>query len=71
MRVPCEIRAVTLANENTGRPQPGVEATCTECGHVTRSFGESAASVRRCLALMRDQCPRNDHNYYVTEDDDD
>ena len=36
----------------------GVRATCSRCGHETESFGTSGASVRRCLVLLREECPR-------------
>lgn len=61
-RVACEI-----ASDGNG----GVTATCTEtgCGHVTESKGESERSVKRCLALMREQCPMGQENYYVSDDE--
>lgn len=43
----------------------GVQVTCLQCGHVTESFGRSDASTRRCLALMREECPRGNASYYV------
>jgi hypothetical protein len=64
-RVPCVVEAVEL--EGDYRPVEGVEAACTRCGHVTESFGTSDASIRRCLALMREECPRNEQNYYFEE----
>ena len=42
----------------------GVTATCTRCQHVTESYGTSEASERRCLALMREECPQDELNYY-------
>lgn len=62
-KVECEISATTIDG------QPGVEATCTQCGHTTRSYGESDASVRRCLALMREECPEDERNFYVDADE--
>jgi ribosomal protein S27E len=67
MRVECEVRAIEIPNERTGQLQPGVEVTCGECGHSEQSFGESSASVRRCLALLREHCPEGTENYYVDE----
>jgi len=67
-RMPCEIRSVTLTNDS-GKAVPGVQATCTDCGHTTESFGESDASVRRCLALMREQCPEGNDFFYVDADE--
>jgi hypothetical protein len=50
-------------------PQDGVVATCTRCDHQTESFGTGDASIRRCLVLLREECPRGERNYYVDEDD--
>lgn len=46
---------------------PAVRATCTQCGHEVESFGREFASKRRCLALMREECPLGEDNYYVEE----
>jgi len=42
-------------------------ATCTRCGHQTESYGNSDASVKRCLVLMREECPKGENNFYVTD----
>lgn len=68
-RVVCDIEHVDLTNDN-GREVPGVRATCSECGHCTESFGQSLSSVRRCLVLMREQCPSAEENFYVDVDED-
>lgn len=39
-------------------------AYCTKCGHQTDSYGTDEASVLRCLALMREECPNNERNWY-------
>lgn len=46
-------------------------AVCDKCGHETRSFGDHEDSAKRCLALMREECPRNENNFYVEAYDDD
>ena len=63
-QVPCEINSTTIEG------RPGVEATCTECGHTTQSFGDGEPSIKRCLALMREECPEGQSNFYVDADDD-
>jgi hypothetical protein len=63
MRVACDIAYVDLEGDYT--EVEGVCATCPRCGHQTESFGTSPASVRRCLALLREQCPNGDNNYYL------
>jgi hypothetical protein len=45
----------------------GVKAICTKCHHETESRGTSDASVRRCLALLREECPQGEHNFYEGE----
>jgi hypothetical protein len=47
---------------------PGVRATCSECNHQTESFGTGGDSRRRCLALLRDECPMGETNWYADED---
>jgi hypothetical protein len=67
MRVVCDIEETTLTNDE-GLDVESVEATCRKCGHVTESFGTDDRSVRRCLALMREECPRGQWNFYVSDD---
>ena len=63
-RVECEVEETDLDNDRGGTT-PGVTATCTECGHTTESFGTGESSVKRCLALMREECPELEKNFYV------
>ncbi len=70
-QVECKIEEVTLEND-AGREVDGVEATCSQCGHQTESFGTGEKSVRRCLALMQEECPEDpEDHYYVAEGDGD
>lgn len=64
-RVLAEIEEVVL--ENDGCEVDGVEATCTRCGHTTESYGTSGASRRRCLVLLREECPLGQQNFYTDE----
>ena len=66
MRVKCDISPTEIENDN-GYPVESVSATCSRCGHTTESFGASDASVRRCLVLMREECPEGESNYYVPD----
>ncbi len=68
VRVPCDIGYVELENED-GYEVEGVCATCPRCGHETESYGTSGASVRRCLVLLREECPNDDRNYYFDASD--
>ena len=65
--VMAEVKFKPLMNDNS-RAQAGVEVTCTRCGHMERSFGEGAKSIKRCLALLRENCPEDETNYYKVED---
>ncbi len=64
MRVECEVTEVTLTNDDD-REVEGVCATCSRCGCETESFGTGEASVKRCLVLLREQCPKGERNFYV------
>lgn len=68
MKVECDLRKLDLPGDGhmtiKGEPYEGVQAVCGRCGHQTESFGTSVRSVNRCLALMREQCPNREENYY-------
>ncbi len=66
-RVGCDIEETELWSDDANRDIPGVCATCQQCGNTTESFGTSESSVRRCLALMREECPEGEENYYVAD----
>ena len=66
MRVPCLIEQVTLLNDNDIEVD-SIQVTCSRCDHTTESFGTGTASVKRCLALLREECPNCENNYYYGE----
>lgn len=66
MRVPVEIEEAVLQSED-GRDVDGVVARCSRCDHETESFGTSEKSVKRCLVLLREECPNDEVNFYVDE----
>ena len=66
MKVTCKIEETTLEGDYKDDVE-SVMATCTRCGHITESYGTSVASVRRCLVLMREECPKGEDNYYVAD----
>ncbi len=68
MRVYAEIEEVTLTNEE-GTEIEGVMATCSRCDHATVSFGIGEASIRRCLVLLRKECPEEETNFYTDQDE--
>ncbi len=67
-KVRCEIDAVEIENDN-GYLVDGVCATCPICGHEEESFGTGGKSVLRCLVLLRENCPNNQHNFYTEAGD--
>ena len=67
MNVPCEVHETELENDE-GVTIDGVEVACSRCGHVTESFGTGYASIRRCLALLREECPNKERNFYEAEE---
>lgn len=62
MRVPCTVAYVERSTLR-GR-QRATEVTCDRCGHSTTAYGQHDASKRRCLAALREECPRDESNYY-------
>jgi hypothetical protein len=69
MRVRCSIDEIEM--DGDFGPVAGVFASCSRCAYETESFGTDEASVRRCLALMREECPNGECNFYVHEEDED
>lgn len=65
-KIECSIEETYLENEN-GYEVESVVATCSKCGHTTESFGTSEISIKRCLALMNDECLEGENNFYVEE----
>jgi hypothetical protein len=66
MRVHASVEEATLTNDD-GYDVEGVIVTCDRCQHTTESFGTTSSSVKRCLAMLREECPHKERNFYVTE----
>ena len=66
-KVKCEIIEDSETNDY-GTESPCIRAICSKCGHETMSFGDSDDSIRRCLAVMREECPRGENNFYIEDD---
>jgi len=67
MTVNCEVEEFEAEND-AGRLIPSVRVTCGRCGHETESYGIEGPSIRRCLVLLREECPAGQDNFYVTEE---
>ena len=65
--VTCKVEQVSLKNDS-GFETPSVQATCNKCGHITESFGDLPPSIKRCLALMNEKCPKGEHNFYTVDE---
>ena len=63
-RVKCIIEEIELEGDY-GNDIDSVSATCTRCGLVTESYGTEEVSVNRCLALLNEECPNGEDNFYV------
>lgn len=63
-KVECDVEYDDIENDS-GNLVPGVVVSCTECEHAEEAYGQTAKSVRRCLALLRENCPEGQENYYV------
>lgn len=64
MKVECEVDEIDMGDCGECL---GVRVTCSRCGHETESYGTSGASVRRCLVLLREECPMDERNFYYTD----
>lgn len=64
MEIECDVYETRITSDG-GREVDGVVAECTACHYETESYGTGSASVNRCLALMRDECPMGERNFYV------
>ena len=63
-KVKCSVDYTSIENDN-GYEVEGVVVTCSKCGNTTESFGTSEGSIKRCLAIMNEEC--NENNFYVAE----
>lgn len=64
MKVACTITEDETDGDH-GHPVPSICATCSRCHHRVESFGVDDRSIRRCMVLMRQQCPNGESNFYV------
>ena len=67
-KVECVIEHDVQLENDEGQIVIGVTATCTCCDTMTEAFGTTGASVRRCLAQMREECPEGEHSFYYADD---
>lgn len=63
MKVDCYIEQMDGFEEEP----PETRAECNRCRHETESYGTEDVSIRRCLVLMREECPLRENNYYIQD----
>lgn len=66
MRVECTVEEVEL--EGDYDTVPGVCVTCGRCDRQVEVFGDSDRSIRRGLVMLREECPNEESNFYVTDE---
>ena len=42
----------------------GLKVICERCGHWVEVFGTTGASARRAAYMLREECPKDESNYY-------
>lgn len=67
-RVVCEIKHIE-SECSAGFDIPAVKAICAKCNHSTESFGNQINSIKRCLVMLRDECPNQEGNFYAMENE--
>ncbi len=71
MRVKCSVtHDADLIDSDDGRREFDVYKVlikCSRCGLETESYGDSKASINRSLLLLRQNCRRNESNFYVAD----
>lgn len=69
MRVTCQVEEIEL--EGDYEMIASVCVTCDRCGHEAEAYGTSGRSIRRCLVMLREECPEDESNYYVADGSED
>jgi hypothetical protein len=62
MKVEVEIHTCDLDGDH-GTVE-GLCLTCEKCGHEVEVFGTAAASAKRGAAMLREECPEGEENWY-------
>ena len=67
-KVEADVYIDGVFDEKRGVEVAGTHAECMKCGHVTKSFGVKEGSAKRCLVLLKQECPKGENNYYVEKE---
>lgn len=46
----------------------GICVTCGRCDHEVEVYGTESNSYRRAAAMLKEQCPRGEKNYYEVDE---
>lgn len=64
-KVEVEVTEVMVAPLGGRAPVEGIDVECTRCNHAVKVCGRSEASEKRGCAMLRDECPEDETNFYV------
>lgn len=57
-----------MHSDRANKEVAGTIAECLKCGHKTQSFGVEEGSKKRCLVLLKSECPKKESNFYVEKE---
>jgi len=63
-KIKCKVEQSSTENDY-GHETSTISVICGKCGHDTESFGTSESSIKRCLVLLHEECPRGEKNFYI------
>lgn len=66
MRVLVTVDQTTLENDK-GYDVASIVVTCDRCDHSVEVFGTGEQSIRRGCAMLREECPEDEDNFYTEE----
>jgi hypothetical protein len=68
MQVLCDVDEIDLDGDYDNTV-PGICVTCRRCDHAVEVFGNSDASIRRGMVMLREECPNEESNFYIDADE--
>jgi hypothetical protein len=68
-RVSVRIEEEDDVETEDGYQVEGVRAICTKCEHEVECPGTGRGSILRCCALLREECPLGEKNFYLAKRD--
>lgn len=66
MKINVEIEYAEVESES-GHQIEGICVTCKRCGHSVEVAGITIASARLGAVMLREECPRDENNFYDAE----